>query len=57
MKLQHDDIDDLIGKVLAGEATEQEQQQLNAWLAAKPRLTRLTLIILKLFLIKRLALM
>jgi transmembrane sensor len=30
--LQHD-IDDLIGKVLAGEATEQEQQELNTWLA------------------------
>lgn len=34
MKLQHDDMDELIGKVLAGEATEQEQQQLQAWLAA-----------------------
>ncbi len=34
MKLQHDDMDELIGKVLAGEATEQEQQQLNEWLAA-----------------------
>ena len=36
MKLQHDDMDELIGKVLAGEATEQEQQQLNTWLAANP---------------------
>lgn len=34
MKLQHDDMDELIGKVLAGEATEQEKQELNAWLAA-----------------------
>ena len=36
MKLQHDDMDELIGKVLAGEATEQEQLQLNTWLAANP---------------------
>lgn len=32
MKLQHDDMDELIGKVLAGEATGQEQQQVSAWL-------------------------
>lgn len=36
MKLQHDDMDELIGKVLAEEATEQEQLQLNGWLAANP---------------------
>lgn len=34
MKLQHDDMDELIGKVLAGEATVQEQQELNAWLTS-----------------------
>lgn len=32
MKLQHDDMDELIGKVLAGEATGQEQQQVSSWL-------------------------
>lgn len=36
MKLQHNDIDDLIGKVLAGEATEQEQQQVSTWLEESP---------------------
>ncbi|MBN8576410.1 MAG: FecR domain-containing protein [Cytophagales bacterium] len=33
MGLQPHDMDDLIGKLLAGEATEQEQQQVAAWIA------------------------
>lgn len=36
MGLLQNDIDDLIGKMLAGEATEQEQQKVNAWLEETP---------------------
>ncbi len=36
MGLLQNDIDDLIGKVLAGEATEQEQQKVNAWREETP---------------------